>query len=166
MHYSPYKLALVLITALLLTTSLMAANKPPRPISVTDIPASNAAEIGATKNAEMIYKQAAIKADAAMKRTRAEGGEWREIADLLMQSSVTSRTGDFQTATKMANQAQLMAEESYDAVIAARKAEAERKAAEARRAAAAKKAAEEKAAAARKAAANKKGTAQATPAKK
>ena len=142
--------SILVIAILLTTTSLMATDKPPHPISVTDIPASNTIELNAEQNAKITFRQAAQKADAAMKRVRAEGGEWRETANLLMQSSVVSRTGDFQKATKIARQAQFMAEESYDAVIAARKAEAEQKAA-----AAAKKVAEEKAAAARKAAAKK-----------
>ncbi len=148
MRHPSYKLALAFF-ALLSTTSLMAADIPPRPISVTDTPATNAMELSTQRNAEMTFKQAAQKADAAMKKTRTEGGEWHEAANLLMQSSVTSRSGDFQTAIKMANQAAIMAEEAYKAVIIAKKAEA------ARKAAATQKAAEEKAAAARKAAAAK-----------
>lgn len=157
MHSSLFKLAFTLITTLLSATSLMATDKPPEPVSVTHITPSNAVEINAENRAEMLFKQAVQKADAAMKRARDEGGEWQSVANLLMQSSMTSRSGDFQTAIKMANQAEFMAEESYDAVIAARKAEA---------AAAAKKAAEEKAAAATLAAAQKERTAQAASAKK
>ncbi|MFC1602242.1 hypothetical protein ACFL3U_01605 [Pseudomonadota bacterium] len=148
MKCSSYKLALAYI-ALISISSLAAAEGVPKPVSVTDIPPSNAAELGAEKNAQITFKQTAQIADAALKKARAEGGDWREAANLLMQSSVTSRSGDFKTATKMASQAQLMAEESYKAAVAAKKAEAERKAA------AAKKAAEEKEAAARKAAASK-----------
>jgi len=150
MRYVLLTLAIALIT-LLFTNSLIAAEKPPEPISVSNIPASNAMELGTKRNAEITFKQAAQKADAAMKKTRTEGGDWREAANMLMQSSVTSRSGDFQTAIKMANQAQIMAEESYKAAIAAKKAEAARKA---KAAAATKKAAEEKAAAARKVTAN------------
>ena len=143
MNCSPYKLTLAFIT-LLSISSLAAAEGVPKPINVTDIPPSNAAELGAEKNAQITFKQTAQKADAALKKARAEGGDWREAANLLMQSSVTSRSGDFKTATKMANQAQIMAEESYKAAVAAKKAEA------AQKAAAAKKAAEEKAATANK----------------
>ena len=156
MHSSPFKLTFTLIAVLLSATSLMAAEKPPRPVSVTHITPSNAAEINAGNRAEMLFKQAVQKADAAMKRVRDEGGKWQSVANLLMQSSMTSRSGDFQTAIKMANQAEFMAEESYDAVITARKAEAEMRAA-----AAAKKAAEEKAAAAKLAATRKENAAQA-----
>ncbi len=160
MSCSPRKSALLLIVTLISATSLMAAGKPPRLISVTDIPPSNAAELSAEQNAEITFRQAAQKADTALKKARIEGGKWRKIADLLMQSSVTSRSGDFQTATKMADHARFMAEESYNAVIAARKAEAEREAA------AAKKAAEEKAAAAtRKAAVEKRSASPATATK-
>jgi len=151
--------SILALATLLSASPLIAAERPPAPISVTDIPPSNAAELHAEKSAEMTFKQAAQKADIALKKTRTEGGDWREAANLLMQSSVTSRSGDFQTATKMANQAQVMAEESYTAVIAAKKAEA------ARKAAAAKKAAEERAAAAKRAAANKNNPGQAKPAK-
>ncbi len=149
MHSSPFKLVFALITALLPATSLIAADKPPEPINVTDITPSNAAAIHAQNRAEIRFKQAAQKADAAMKRARNEGGEWESVADLLMQSSMASRSGDFQAAIKMANQAEFMAKERYNAIIAARKAEAEK------RAAAAKKAAEERAAAAKLAATQK-----------
>lgn len=144
MKRSLYKSTLIFI-AFISASPLMAIEAPPRPVNVTNIPPSNAAELGAEKNAQITFKQAAQKADAALKKARAEGGDWREAANLLMQSSVTSRSGDFKTATKMANQAQVIAEESYKVAVAAKKAEAERKAA------AAKRAAEEKAAAARKA---------------
>ncbi len=157
MHCSRHTLFLVFIV-LALTSSAAVAGTVPEPVSVTDIPPSNAAELHAHSRAEMTFRQAAQQADAAMKKARAEGGQWREMANLLMQSSVASRSGDFQAATKMANQARFMAEESYDAVIAARKAAAER-------AAAAKKAEEERAAAAAKAAAEKRAASTVAPTK-
>ncbi|GEM_PF-2708857 len=157
MHCSRHTLFLAFIVLTSVTAAAVAGTVP-APISVTDIPPSNAAELHAHSRAEMTFRQAAQRADAAMKKARAEGGQWREVADLLMQSSVASRSGDFQAATRMANQARLMAEESYDAVIAARKAAAER-------AAAAKKAAEERAAAAAKAAAEKRAASAAVPTK-
>jgi len=147
MNGSSYKLALIFST-LIFTCASVAAEGVPRPINITNIPPSNAAELGAEKNAQITFKQTAQKADAALKKARAEGGAWREAANLLMQSSVTSRSGDFKTATKMANQAQIMAEESYQAAVAARKAEAARKAA-AQKKAAEKEAAVKKAASAK-----------------
>jgi len=131
MHYPPYKSALTLI-ALTASSSLIAADTPPKPIDITGIPATNAVALVTKRNAEITFKQAAQKADAAMKKARAEGGEWREAANLLMQSSVRSRSGDFQTATKMANQATIMAEEAYKAIIIAKKAEAAKKTAAAK----------------------------------
>ncbi len=131
MHRPSYKTALM-FAALTATTSLMAADIPPQPIDVTNIPATNAVELGAKRNAEITFKQAAQKADAAMKKTRTEGGEWREAAHLLMQSSVRSRSGDFQTATQLANQATIIAEEAYKTIIIAKKAEAAKKAAAAK----------------------------------
>ncbi len=145
MHCSLHTRLLVWI-ALASAATATVAGTIPEPVNVTDIPPSNATELHAESRAEAAFRQAAQQADAAMKKARAEGGKWREVADLLMQSSVASHSGDLQAAIKMANQARLMAEESYSAVVAAREAAA-KKAAEERAAAAAAKAAVEKRAA-------------------
>ncbi len=134
MHCSLHIRRLICVAALS-GTAAARAETVPEPVSVTDIPPSNAAELHAHSEAEAAFRQAAGRADAAMKKARAEGGEWREAADLLMRSSMASRTGDLQAAIGLARQARRVAEESYRAVVAARRAAAERAAAEVRQAA-------------------------------